>query len=148
VPPVALNEPEYAVPIVPEGRTDVITFNDEAATSIVILTDLLCAGLPESETVAVKRAATLTAGVPEITPVLAARLRPDGKLPAPIDQLYGAVPPFACKVAVYAEPLVAGPKPGVEIVKGAIWAAATDIVRLTVAFFTGEPESTTVMPIA
>ena len=36
-------------------------------------------------------------GVPEMRPVVAARLRPAGRLPEVIDQLYGAVPPVAAR---------------------------------------------------
>ena len=35
--------------------------------------------------------------VPEMRPVVAARLRPAGRLPEVIDQLYGAVPPVAAR---------------------------------------------------
>jgi hypothetical protein len=34
-------------------------------------------------------------GVPDITPVLAVKLNPAGKLPTVIDQLNGLVPPLA-----------------------------------------------------
>ena len=37
-------------------------------------------------------------GVPLITPVLLLRLNPAGKLPDTTDQLYGVVPPVACRV--------------------------------------------------
>jgi hypothetical protein len=57
--------------------------------------DVVCVGLEESETVAVKLKVPLAVGVPEIRPVLAARLRPAGRLPALIDQVYGVVPPVA-----------------------------------------------------
>ena len=148
MPPLAFNEPEYAEPVLPEGRVAVVTFKGCAATAIKRAAVLLCAGLPESATVTVKRATPLAAGVPEITPVLAFSPRPDGKLPALIDHLYGVVPPLACKAAVYAEPLVPEVKSGVAIVKGVIAAAATDIARLTVDFCTGELESKAVIPTA
>lgn len=57
--------------------------------------DALCVGLEESATVAVKLKVPLAAGVPEIRPVLAARLRPAGRLPEVIDHVYGVVPPVA-----------------------------------------------------
>ncbi len=39
-----------------------------------------------------------TVGVPLISPVLLLRLKPGGKLPDVMDQLYGVVPPVACRV--------------------------------------------------
>ena len=46
-------------------------------------------------------------GVPEITPVLPARLRPAGSDPADTVQLNGAVPPVDTSVVEYAAPTVA-----------------------------------------
>ena len=45
-------------------------------------------------------------GVPLITPVLEFRLNPDGKLPDVMDQLYGVLPPVACKIWLYAVPTI------------------------------------------
>jgi hypothetical protein len=45
-------------------------------------------------------------GVPEITPVDAARLNPAGSVPELTLQLYGVVPPLAANVVVYAVPTV------------------------------------------
>ena len=50
-----------------------------------IVADVDCAGLSASVTVAVKVDVPLVVGVPEIMPVLAARLSPAGRLPALID---------------------------------------------------------------
>ena len=49
-------------------------------------TDLVCAGLPASVTVTVKPNAPVAVGVPEIRPVVEARLSPAGRLPAPMNQ--------------------------------------------------------------
>ena len=49
--------------------------------------DLVCAGLPASATVAVKLNVPVAVGVPEIIPVVAARLRPVGRLPEVKDQV-------------------------------------------------------------
>lgn len=57
--------------------------------------DVVCVGLDESATAAVKLKVPLAVGVPEIRPVLVARLRPAGRLPEVIDQVYGVVPPVA-----------------------------------------------------
>jgi hypothetical protein len=45
-------------------------------------------------------------GVPLITPVLLLRPNPGGKLPDMMDQLYGVVPPVACRVRLYPAPTV------------------------------------------
>ncbi len=49
-----------------------------------------------SLTVAVKLAVPLAVGVPEITPVVAAKVSPAGRPPDAIDHVYAGVPPFAC----------------------------------------------------
>jgi hypothetical protein len=59
--------------------------------------DLDCAGLDASATVAVKLKVPGAVGVPETMPVVAPRVSPVGRLPAVIDQLYGEVPPVACR---------------------------------------------------
>jgi hypothetical protein len=80
---------EYAVPTVPEGSValSVSVGGAAAATTSERATDLVCAGLPESVTVAVKLEVPLAVGVPEIRPVAGARLRPLGRVPVVIDQV-------------------------------------------------------------
>ena len=56
------------------------------ATTNEKATDLACAGFPASVTVTVKPNVPLVFGVPEIRPVVEARLSPAGRLPAPINQ--------------------------------------------------------------
>lgn len=56
-----------------------------------------CDGEPASFTVTPKEKLPLTEGVPEIIPVAGARLSPAGRAPDVMDQVYGAVPPLACK---------------------------------------------------
>lgn len=51
-----------------------------------------------SLTVAVKLAAPVAVGVPEITPELAASVSPAGRLPDEMDHVYAGVPPFAPSV--------------------------------------------------
>ena len=63
-------------------------------------TDCVWTGEPLSETCAVKVNVPLDVGVPEIVPVVAACVRPLGKLPEVIDQVYDGVPPAACKDCV------------------------------------------------
>jgi hypothetical protein len=60
---------------------------DEDATAIEVVTDFVCAGLPESVTVAVKLDVPVTVGVPEIAPVVADRVRPAGRLPEVTDHV-------------------------------------------------------------
>jgi hypothetical protein len=88
VPPLAVIGFEYAVPTAPEGSVALIVNAGGAAvaTTIESCTDLVCAGLPASVTVAVKLVVPLAVGVPEITPVAAASDRPAGRLPVVIDQ--------------------------------------------------------------
>jgi hypothetical protein len=52
-----------------------------AATVIDVAIDCVCAGLPLSVTVAVKLDVPVAVGVPEITPVVAARVNPAGRAP-------------------------------------------------------------------
>jgi hypothetical protein len=86
VPPLADREFEYAAACEPEGKLDVVIARAAAATAIERLIDLTCAGLPASVTVTVKPNVPLVFGVPEIRPVVEARLSPAGRLPAPMDQ--------------------------------------------------------------
>ena len=58
-----------------------------AATKIEVATDFVCAGLLLSVTLAVKLKTPLTVGVPEIPPVVGAKVSPFGRLPAVIDQV-------------------------------------------------------------
>lgn len=87
MPPFAARPVEYATPCVPEGRLDVVIARAAlGATTIERLTDLVCAGLSASATVAVKLDVPLVVGVPEIKPVLEDRLSPAGRLPEVMDQ--------------------------------------------------------------
>ena len=58
-----------------------------AATVIEVVADFVWTGLPLSLTAAVKLDVPVAVGVPEITPVVAARVRPAGRLPEAIDQV-------------------------------------------------------------
>jgi hypothetical protein len=80
---------EYAVFAVPPGsEAEIVNAGGAgAATAIESETDLVCAGLPASVTVAVKLDVPLAVGVPEIRPVLAPRASPAGRLPAVMDQV-------------------------------------------------------------
>jgi hypothetical protein len=66
-----------------------------AATTMDVAADCVCTGVPLSLTVAVKLNVPVADGVPEIIPVVAARVRPAGSAPDVIDQVYAGVPPVA-----------------------------------------------------
>ncbi len=101
MPPMTLITEEYAVFSVPDTRVAFSVSVGVAAfaTTMERATDLVCAGLPASVTVAVKLKVPVAVGVPEMTPVAGARLSPAGRLPVR-DHVYGVVPPLACRVAV------------------------------------------------
>ena len=66
-----------------------------AATTMEVAADWVCMGEPLSLTAAVKLKVPLVMGVPEIMPLVAARVSPAGRLPDVIDQVYAGVPPVA-----------------------------------------------------
>lgn len=74
VPPEASNPPLYCVPVLPAGSRGAPTASApvdvgvDAATAIEYLAEAVCAGLPESVTVAVKVKVPLACGVPAIAP--------------------------------------------------------------------------------
>ena len=70
-----------------EGSEVVVIVSEGAATVIDIASDWDCSGLPLSLTVAVKVNVPLAVGVPEITPLPAARLIPVGRPPFVMDQV-------------------------------------------------------------
>ena len=71
-------------------------------------------------------------GVPEITPVEAARLNPAGKDPDEIDQLYGVFPPVAARVVEY-ELFNVPPGNDDVVIDGGCAVAATTMLKLFVA---------------
>jgi len=58
-----------------------------AAMTIEVAADFVWTGLPLSLTVTVKFEVPLVEGVPEMIPVVAARVSPAGRLPEVIDQV-------------------------------------------------------------
>ena len=81
----------------PVGKAETVIANAGAVMMIESGIDLVCAGLDASATVAVTLKVPVTVGVPETRPVVAPRLSPAGRLPAVMDQLYGVMPPVACR---------------------------------------------------
>ncbi len=81
-----------------EGSEVDVIVRAGGVTVIDIARDCVCAGLPLSLTVTVKVNVPLAVGVPEITPLPAARLTPVGRVPFVTDQVYAGVPPVAWSV--------------------------------------------------
>jgi hypothetical protein len=94
-----------------------------------------------SFTVAVKLEVPVAVGVPEMVPVVAARVSPAGRLPELIDHVYDGLPPAAVIGAEYATPSVPVGNVPVVIVSGAE-AMTNEIVADLVC--TGLEESVTV----
>lgn len=80
-----------------EGKDVVAIESGGAATTSEIVDEVVWAGFDASLTVTVIGKLPFAVGVPEMRPVLAARLSPAGRLPEVIDQTYGAVPPVAAR---------------------------------------------------
>lgn len=74
------------MPFVPEGSVEVVIVSEPPATTSDIAADFVCTGFPLSLTVAVKLDVPLVTGIPEIIPVVGARVNPVGRLPEVIDQ--------------------------------------------------------------
>ena len=98
VPPLACSVLEYVAPTVPPDNDVVVTVG--GCTATVILNTFVPALFAASVTCAVNDMVPDVVGVPEITPVDATRLNPAGSVPALTLQLYGAVPPLACRLLV------------------------------------------------
>jgi hypothetical protein len=83
----------------PSGRIyHVVPGPDSGAAAAMVIeveADLVWAGLLLSFTVAVKLEVPVAVGVPEMVPVVAARLSPAGRLPELIDHVYEGFPPAA-----------------------------------------------------
>jgi hypothetical protein len=89
VPPVAVMAPEYPLLTVPEGSVALIVNAEGVPDAITSesVTDFVCTGLDESATLKVKLVLPLAVGVPEMVPVVGARLRPAGSEPLVMDQM-------------------------------------------------------------
>lgn len=87
MPPLAFTSAEYVEPCVPEGTAVVVIARGTGAITSDSVTVLVCAGLDESAALKVKLVVLLAVGVPEMTPVALARLRPEGRVPEVTDQV-------------------------------------------------------------
>lgn len=112
-------------------------------TKIEVLAEPVRVGLPLSVTVVVKLYVPVADGVPEIMPVVAARVSPAGRLPAVIDQVYDGVPPLAVIELEYAVPTVAEGKVAFTVSDGR-GGGATASDSGTEVVCAGLPESVTV----
>jgi hypothetical protein len=83
---------------VPEASVDEVIVSCVDPMVIDVAADLVCTGLLLSLTVTVKLKLPFAVGVPEMMPLLAARVNPAGRLPEVTDQLYPGLPPLACSV--------------------------------------------------
>lgn len=92
------------------NEPEVVTLS--ATTEMVMLKlalAVLPVGVSASVTVTVKLSVptNVPLGVPEITPVAAFNVRPVGRLPVVTAQVYGEMPPAACRVwLLYAVPML------------------------------------------
>ena len=82
----------------PNARLPVTPIVFVAPALIVRLKSCSAVWLAASVTRIRKFAVVATVGVPVMLPLLATSPNPAGRLPDTIDQLYGNVPPLACKV--------------------------------------------------
>ena len=84
----------------PAGSEDVVicTGVTEAVTTMLRFAVAVCAGELESVTFTVNEEVPAVVGVPLICPELLS-VKPAGKVPELIDQLYGVVPPLAANAA-------------------------------------------------
>ena len=85
MPPVAASVALYAVFSVPAGKELVVMLGCDAFTVMLKAFVALCAF--KSLTCAVKLLVPAPVGVPEITPLLGARVNPAGKVPETIDHV-------------------------------------------------------------
>jgi hypothetical protein len=103
------------MPVVPETKEKVLIISGSA---IISVSTRLAVVLFASVTWTVKLDVPAVVGVPEITPVEAARLNPAGRLPVVINHVYGVWPPVAVSVWLYVVPVMPENNDEVVIVIG------------------------------
>jgi hypothetical protein len=114
VPPLVAKVWLYTAPTVAPGKVVVVTMG----TTLTIIDKFWSSNaVPASVTRTVKLAVPAVVGVPEMIPVLAARLKPAGKVPVVIDHVNGVVPPLTPNVWLYPAPTVAPGKVVVVMTK-------------------------------
>ena len=134
VPPEAVRVAEYVAPSCASGKSPVKIVRDDPVAAIATVKDFaaVCAGELESFTWTEKLYEPAVVGVPLIAPLDEFRVKPVGRLPVDTVQLYGVVPPVACKVAEYDAPTVPPANVEVEMERVGV-AAATAMLRDAVA---------------
>ena len=130
------------MPVVPPGSDVVVTVGGCGAAATAMLSPLVPVLFAASVTCTVNNVVPAVVGVPESTPVDAARLNPAGSVPALTLQLYGVVPLLACSAAEYAVPVVP-PGSDAVVTVGDCPVATTSILRFAVAVAGRELESFT-----
>jgi hypothetical protein len=140
VPPPALSEAEYPVPVTPLG-SDMLVIWSGFVTAMLSVRDAVFCGAAASATWTVKEDGPALVGVPEIAPDSGSSVMPGGKLPDVIDQRYGEMPPVADTTAAYAEPVT---PPGRDVVATvSVGGVVTLIDSMRVVFCTGREVSLT-----
>lgn len=99
-PPVKFTVAEYGTPALAAGRVVVVMVNG-AIMVIVKPCVAVTAGLSLSATLAVKVLVPVAVGVPEMTPAVLMD-KPAGSAPEDMVNVYGAIPPEAARVVLYA----------------------------------------------
>ena len=127
----------------PLERDDVVICRGvpDAAIGILRFAVALCAGELESVTFTVNEKFPAVVGVPLICPE-ALKVRPAGRVPVLMDQLYCVFPPLAATVAEYAVFVTPPGKEEVVMCTGVALAVIV-IPRVVVALCAGELESVT-----
>jgi hypothetical protein len=130
--PVAVNVWLYAVPMTPPLRFAVVIAGgpDDAVAVTVILSPFWCDDAL-FVAVTVNVAVPAAVGVPEISPVVAFRLRPAGNEPPDTDQLIGPLP-VAARISLYSSPIEPSRRL-VVVIAGATGVAVTVMLSSLVA---------------
>jgi hypothetical protein len=87
------------MPSVPFANVEEVIVRWLEAMLMNVRTDFVSTGLLLSLAVTVKLKIPLAVGIPEITPVAVANVRPAGRVPAVMDQMWDDVPPLAASFA-------------------------------------------------
>jgi hypothetical protein len=100
VPPLAISVALYAVPCCPAGKTPEPLLMVRLSGATVRLSDCVALCDAGSLTLTPKLNVPDTTGFPEITPLEASKVKPEGNDPELTLQVYGVLPPVAANVAL------------------------------------------------
>jgi len=101
VPPLAASVCEYAAPVYPDGRGELVVIASDATTVRLKVLVIVAGALSVTRTV--KLYVPAVVGVPVIAPALESA-SPGGRVPDEIAHVYGGIPPLAASVCEYAAP--------------------------------------------